>query len=510
MKNQAKDKNGAPMTEVISKETLEELGVAISAAMGLNFTEDRLDDLSRGLSSAAGALGFDDVGKFIEWLKATELAKKHVEELSRHLAVGETYFFRDKSVFKALEENILPAIINSKATSEKRLRVWSAACSTGEEAYSIAILLSRIIPDIASWNVTVLATDINANSLKSAEIGIYGDWSFRNTPEWIKESYFTKTTGGKFAISGRIKKMVRFGYLNLATDAYPSITNNTNAMDIIFCRNVLMYFAPDTTKTVMARLNKSLVDDGYLLVSPAEAPGLVSGIFTPRNFGECTFYQKRAPDKIIELVKDKPVLELNRAEKPAIEATALLTAARRKRPGGASKRPNASKKIAAGRNAFKVAVLLFEKGLYSECVNALTAQAQKGQAIQANEAALLARAYANKGLLDAAQKWSARAARGDKLNPVYHYLNAAILEETGRTDEAVAALKRVIYIDNGFTLAHFSLGRLMHKRGNATAARRHFRNALNLLKRLSPDDIVPESEGMTAGRLSEIISAETV
>src|SRR3972149_7870675 len=122
-------------------------------------------------SLASGNFGFDDSEAFIQWLRSSSPDRKHIEVLASHLTVGETYFFRDNDVYKALEDRILPELITSRHTGEKRLRIWSAGCSTGEEAYSIAILLTRMMADLKDWNITILATDINPGALKKASEG---------------------------------------------------------------------------------------------------------------------------------------------------------------------------------------------------------------------------------------------------------------------------------------------------------------------------------------------------
>ena len=272
---------------------LADLNGYISSCMGLYFTESRFADLERGIALAAKDFGFGSEEDFIRWLKSSPLKKEQIERLAAHLTVGETYFFRDPASFEALEHSVLPELLRSRHEL-KRIRIWSAGCSTGEEAYSIAILLTRIVPDIRSWNISILATDINAASLKKASEGVYKQWSFRNTPEWLKMKYFTPAGGGSFRIDPEIRKMVSFGYLNLAEDIYPSLLNGTNGVDIILCRNVLMYLSDAVAGSVVRGFGRSLVDDGWLLVSPAEAVRAVSGVFAPVSVGEAVLYRKEA------------------------------------------------------------------------------------------------------------------------------------------------------------------------------------------------------------------------
>jgi chemotaxis protein methyltransferase CheR len=214
----------------------------IAEAMGLHFPRERWPDLQRGLAGAAVDFGFDDLTACADWLLSAPLSKEQLQVLASHLTIGETYFFRDKQTLAALTENILPGLIRTRRGSEQRLRLWSAACCSGEEPYTLAILLHQLLPDIADWHVTIRATDINPGFLRKAQTGVYGEWSFRNAPAALKARYFTRAADGRYAVNSEIRDLVSFAHLNLVDDVYPSPVTDTNAMDLICCRNVLMYF----------------------------------------------------------------------------------------------------------------------------------------------------------------------------------------------------------------------------------------------------------------------------
>jgi chemotaxis protein methyltransferase CheR len=239
------------MTHGLSDQILSRFSEFVTVRFGLHYPRKRWRDLQRGLVCAAREFGLKDAAECIRWLTSTELTRSELDILAGCLTIGETYFFREPNGFEALKTEILPALISARRGKDQRLRIWSAGCATGEEPYSIAMLLQRMIADLPKWHVTILATDINPEFLRTAARGVYGDWSFRSVPAGIKEKYFTRTGEGKFEISGTIKKMVTFAPLNLAEDPYPSLVNNTNALDIIFCRNVLMYFAPHQIQKVI-------------------------------------------------------------------------------------------------------------------------------------------------------------------------------------------------------------------------------------------------------------------
>ncbi|MBI5888040.1 MAG: tetratricopeptide repeat protein [Deltaproteobacteria bacterium] len=485
------------MANVLSKETLEETARLITSLMGLYFPEDRLTDLERGLASASRELGFADIANFIKWLKSSPMTKESLEIMASHLTVGETYFFREKDTLSAVETRILPEIIKSKRTGEKRLRIWSAGCSTGEEPYTIAIILHRLISDITDWNITILATDINPMSLKKARRGVYGEWSFRNSPEWLKSSYFKRAADNGYEIAPFIKNMVTFEYLNLADDVYPSLLSNTNAMDIIFCRNVLMYFRPDLSRKVVTAFYNSLMEKGFLLVSPCETLTSITTLFAMENHQNATLYRKDSDAG----AGSKPALYANRFDSKAIPAAPAPQAAPMPKQT-AIKRPSP---LRPAEDDYAFALRMFNDGRFKEAAKRL--EESLGGGADARSAILLARIRANAGELEDALKWCEKAVAANRLDPYCHYLRATILQEEGRLQDAVEELKRALYLDHGFVLAYFVLGSIFLKLGDEQAGARNLKNALEILSAFSPDAIIPESEGITAGRLVEIISS---
>ncbi len=270
-----------------------QLSEMIAERMGLHFPPERWADLERGLAGAAKEFDLADVAACVEWLLSAALTKAQLEVLASYLTVGETYFFREKKTFDVFAESILPELIHARRAGERRLRIWSAACCTGEEPYSLAILLSQVIPDLADWHVTILATDINERFLKKAAAGVYGEWSFRESPAWFKDRYFRRTADGHYAILPEIKKRVTFAHLNLAEDVFPSLETDTNAMDLIFCRNVLMYFTlPQARKVVEKSAPRAGADEGWLVVSPCESSQVLFSHFAAVNFPGVILYRK--------------------------------------------------------------------------------------------------------------------------------------------------------------------------------------------------------------------------
>ena len=225
---------------MFSDATLQNASLMVASHLGLHFPRNRWSDLERAVRMAARELGVNETDQGISgWLSGDPMTSRELEVISNYLTVGETYFFREKPGLDAFQKHIIPEIIRERQGKEQYLRIWSAGCCTGEEPYTLAIILKETIPDLNNWKVTLLATDTNSHFLSKAKEGIYGSWSFRETSPPAKSRYFLPA-GRDWEIIPEIQKMVTFSSLNLAKDEYPSALNNTHAMDVIFCRNVLM------------------------------------------------------------------------------------------------------------------------------------------------------------------------------------------------------------------------------------------------------------------------------
>lgn len=472
----------------------------IADAMGLHFPRERWTDLQRGLTGAADEFGFDDIAACADWLLSAPLTKEQLQVLAGHLTIGETYFFRDKQTFDVLANSVLPELIRSQRGREQRLRLWSAGCCSGEEAYSLAILLRQVLPDLTDWHVTILATDINARFLRKAVAGSYGEWSFRDAPAGLKERYFNRSADGRYVVMPEIKEMVAFAHLNLAEDVYPSLATDTNAMDLIFCRNVLMYFAPEQARKVIGNIHRSLVDGGRLFVSPSEASPALFPRFAALTFPGVILYQKNGANarggqrSMPAPIGHAELFTPTRAQPLAPEQPPTT---RQMRPVPIETSPTHA-----------AAASLYKQGRYAEASDALLALCLAHNP-EPPAFSLLARALANQGKLSDALTWCDRWIAADKLDSAGHYLRAVILLEYGDPEQARRSLQRAIYFHPEFILAHFALGNLARQRGNPSEADKHFGNALRLLAGHPTDALLLESDGLTAGRLIETITTLT-
>jgi chemotaxis protein methyltransferase CheR len=452
---------------------------------GLFFPEPKRKVLVQGLSEALEVSASDGLSSYYELLRSNPPTHPEWDRLVGCLTVGETYFFRNKGHFDALANRILPEIIAHRQHSNRRIRIWCAGCATGEEPYSIAILLHELIPHLASWNILLLATDINRDAMRRARDGVYRSWSFRGTNQNLQERYF-QPQGTRFAIRNDIKEMVSFDYLNLVEDGYPSLSSRTSGMDLILCRNVTIYFSPEVTQQVVNRLFNCLVEGGWYIPGASEPNMVTYRAFEQQTFPRAAVYRKPVATQL----PAAPRLPVSTAGVPAPSSPALVP------PASASEPPHV--------DLLADAQGLMEMGQVEEAQATLYRKLdQDPHHIPTH--CLLGRLYANQGNLEEARHWCEQAIERDKLQPEPHFLLSLIHQANGHTELAVDALKKTIYLDPDFILAHYTLGTLYQQQGNRSLAQRSFRNAGQLMASRPRDEPVPSADGLLVGRLQELI-----
>jgi chemotaxis protein methyltransferase CheR len=201
------------------------------------------------------------------------------------MTTNETLFFRDVHPFETLRTHLLPELLQSRAAA-RHLRIWSAACSTGQEPYTIAMLLREHFPELASWRIDILATDLSTEVLAKARQGIYGQIEVnRGLPAKLMVKYFTKQ-GVDWQIDESIRSMVEFRELNLA-ETWPSF----GQFDVVFLRNVLIYFDADTKKAILGRVRRLLRPDGCLFLGAAETTMNLDESFERAQLGKGSCYR---------------------------------------------------------------------------------------------------------------------------------------------------------------------------------------------------------------------------
>ncbi len=480
---------------------------------GLYFPEKKRVDLETGLlralSESACCANLDE---YYELLRDEKAGQAELEALIVQLTIGETHFFRNKWQFDALRNKILPKLIAERRGTTRQLRIWSAGCATGEEPYSIAILLRELIPDIADWHILILATDINKESLRRAKEGLYTNWAFRETgTAAIRERYFT-SKGKKHALSSVIKEMVTFDYLNLVDDNYPSLLSNTVAMDIILCRNVTIYFTEEVTRKVVAKLYEALVDRGWLVVGHAEPSSLIYNRFAVHNFPNTILYRKEAklaPPEMTALqkettepafippssIKPRKVLPKLKRALPILPFKPLEPVTKPAPPP-----PPKPEEAEPETDWYETAQELLEQGHMNKAMEKIQARL-KIEPGSARAHYLLGRIHANMARWDEARTWCEKAIEEDKLLAPAYYILALVYQQQDQEDEAIQALKKMIYLDRNSVLAHFEIAGLYRRNGKYQLARKSLENVIKLLQGRDSEEFIPYSDGMTVGRL---------
>jgi chemotaxis protein methyltransferase CheR len=444
------------------------LAARIEAEMGLHFTAAKVRQLEGALRQIGAEKGFARQDQCVEWLLAGRWDADKTALCARFLTIGETYFFREPRALDLVCRYARDRLAAGKAGP---LRIWSAGCCTGEEPYSIAMALRQQVPQLAPDRVSILATDLNEAFLEFARAGEYRRWSFRRTPAPLQGAHFETIPGGRYRIATALRAQVNFAQLNLALPVYPSPATQTDGMDIIFCRNVLMYFSRSQMKKVIARLRDCLVDGGWLVVNPSEASSELFTGFTPVFYPDAVFFHKSGPGKPAPLAAPKaphplPVpLPVPRPE-PRLREKAVRPA----RPALAAAAPRQASAPPAGLEALERAQALVRSGEVAAALQCLR-----------------------------------RAGEAEPLAAALHQGAALIALEHGDQALARQSLKRLLYLQPDSALAHYLYALLEHAQGRRESAVRLLESCDALLAAAGEAEPVDGADGWPAVRLRESV-----
>ncbi len=476
---------------------------------GLHFSENRRTELEHGIRHAFAASACASLDEFYDLLINAQTGSVEMDLLVNSVTVSETHFFRDAAQFNALVASVLPEIIKRKS-SLRTLRIWSAGCASGEEPYSIAMVLRDVLPDIDNWSITILATDINTTLLERAHVGSYGSWAFREERALQLRPRYFQAAGNRFDLSHQIKRMVTFNRLNLVENTYPSYETNTMMMDLIVCRNVTIYFPEMVTRQVVGRFYNALVDGGWLMVGHSEPSIEIYKQFQPRNFPDTVLYQRVDNPKPITgplTVPQIPALVPPPAHRSATHATPTIP-----RPVFIPKPgPDLGKLISSSavpeekhEETLQHAKELLEFGRDQDALTML----EKLLLARPNDAqtfVLLGQAHANRGVWTESEKCCRRAIEIDKLALQAYYTLGLVLQHQKKLDEAVDMMKKVVYLDRNHILGHYNLAGLYREQRMFPNAQKSLDNALNLLRSLPAEQMLSDSGGISVSRLREAI-----
>ena len=427
----------------------------------------------------------------------------------------ESYFFRDKGQFSLLRNTILPELIRRNQRT-KTLRVCSAGCSTGQEPYSIAILLRELIPELTQWNLTILGIDINRESLDHGKKALYNTWSFRQVEEDIKTRYF-KNSAGYYQLHDEIRPLVKFHQVNLTRDPFPRLDSELRDMDLIICRNVFIYFTDQAISQVVEKFFQTLKPNGYLMSGHAELGNHHVKAFQVKLFPESVLYQRRTGDfsqlshqptlsksykpasppldiPIPAREEPKPIFNQTNAFFPAAPvATPTPTIPRQVNPKTPELVSTTTKSpVNADEDSLLKEVEQLVKHKSYNLAQTKLEQILKRSPNHFRSAYLMAELQANLGNYDKAKKWCNTAISLNAFSANPHHLIAHIEEEQGNFEEAKKALKTIIYLEPDGVAAYVSLGNLYQQEGDFTRSQKMQKSALKILQTLPQESKIPD------------------
>jgi chemotaxis protein methyltransferase CheR len=509
----------------------------LATRTGLHIRQRDREHFRTTLASRLRALKLASAAEYHRLLESNgEASTQEWRQLIALVTNGESYFFRDKGQMTLLEERILPDLIDRNRCS-RSLRLWSAGCSTGEEPYSLAILLDRVLPQRRDWTIHLIGTDINEEVLERARQAVYPHWSFRDVPTQIRDRYFLDHPDA-WRLDPQIRSMVTFRRVNLLADPFPR--DVIREMDLILCRNVFIYFEREAVAAVLRKYADTLKPGGYLITGHAELHAREVECLLARRFPHSIVYQRPIAE-----TAEAAAGSLSAPPRPAPTAApprSAPTVPSGSPPAGAGKsgaigytpqaprglgpgssQPSAPGRVPSARPApsprpvadmaprpptgpLAEAEAAFAAGDYMRAVANAEALLRR-EAANAPALLLAARSYANLGRHDRAVECCREASAAAPLDPTCYLLLAHISEERGSVDDAKAALKKVVYLAPQSVAGYLELGSLYEREGDGSRARKMWSTALELLRSLEPGARVPHYDTLTAAELTRQLRA---
>src|SRR4051794_24105396 len=401
------------------------------------------------------ASGCGDVRAYLD-LVSGPAGTDERQALVDEVTIPETHFFRNPPQIRALRTHVLPELLRH-AASTRRLRIWSAGCSTGEEPYTVAMLLRELLPATSGWDVQVLATDVSTRAIAAAEAGRYGERAFVMTEPVDQQRFFWLDTDSRdFVVRDEVRDLVEFRHHNLVTDPPPF---GPGEVDLVLCRNVTIYFDRTTTKRLMQRLHGSLHDGGYLFLGHAETLWQLSSDFALVSLGDAFVYRRADPDS-----ERRAVLPDRRTE----DEPRPTRADRRRGP--------------VDRRA--VATLV--------------------QTLPSPDPLVAVRTAVAEGRYADAADLAADVVTVTPLRSEAHYLHGLALCNLGNDGQALVMLRKAVYLDADDGFAHFLLGGCLERLGEHVAAVRSYRAAAATLGSRPVDSVAPELGGRSVSELAAL------
>lgn len=490
----------------------------VARRLGLSFDDTKLGFLADVLLRRAEARGRRS-GVYLDQLESGQTARDEVGALATDLTVTETYFFRNQDQFRALGETVLASRLAARAAVRK-LSILTAGCASGEEAYSLVMSIRDRLPD-SSWGLSIRAVDVNPAMLEKARKARYSAWSLRDTPPELQRRWFTQE-GQEFVLDRSVSGAVVFEERNLADDDHDLWT--PGSYDVVFCRNVIMYLTPASAESLVTRIARALMPDGYLFLGHAETLRGLSQDFHLRHTHGTFYYQRRSAAEAAE-ARETPAPAVMDAGRPPplpvlVEAAdtwveAIARAANRIQalsdgpPEARPARPVSP--VPRERSAWNLggSLELLKQERFTEAldlVETLPPESTRDPEVLLLRAVLLI----HRGLLAPAAAVCAELLRIDELHSGAHYLLALCREGAGDRPGAVEQNRIAVYLDPSFAMPWLHLGLLARRAGDHGAARLEFGQALLLLQREDASRVLLFGGGFGREALIDLCRAELI
>ncbi len=495
------------MNAAVDAARVERFRTLVARHLGLQFDDAKigwLADVLRRRMECSGVAAEPYLARLAAGPSRNELGA-----LAQELTVGETYFFRNIDQFHALRECVLPERLRAQA-KRRGLRILSAGCASGEEAYTIAMTLRELLPD-PSCELWIRAVDLNPAMIEKALRARYTTWALRETPPAMQRRWF-RPEGRELALDDAIRFAVSFDERNLSEDD-PELWM-PGAYDVVFCRNVLMYFAAQNAQALVARITRSLAPGGYLFLGHAETLRGLSQAFHLRHSHGTFYYQRK--DGVTPAAQPSPS-EADVAGDPALAAVvegsgtwveAIGKAAERIR--ALTQAPIPTGAAAAGAPArwhLGPALELFQQERFAEAlglVQALPPDSARDPDVLLLHAVLLA----HSGQLAKAEDACHRLLAIDELNAGANYVLALCREGAGDRRGAADRDQAAVYLDPTFAMPRMHLGLLARRAGERETVRHEMAHALALLQREDASRLLLFGGGFNRETLLALCRAE--
>lgn len=427
---------------------------------GIYLEESKRDSLRISLVARATSVDAEDWDQYFEMLSHDQT---EFRELLNLITINETSFYRFPGQFEALVDTVLPELAEGRTGDNHIMRLWSAGCSTGEEPYTLAMNWVDSGLEQQGWRAEIMGTDVSTRALAMAKAGLYPARALLNVPEDVVRRHFVEVDGS-YRVAQHVRRLCDFTYQNLIKEPYPLAL--MGGWDVIFCRNVTIYFRLESTKRVVGNLFNSLNEGGYLFIGHSETLGAVSDDFELVEIGGVFVYRK--PRRTLPLPVLCPPAPLPRTPRAAPRPPRKTLRAEPEGEPTAAEDPlsTARRQMAEGRSAHALATV--EELLATDRFN-----------VEAHLVA--ARIHADAGEYEQAIAACMRALAINPLLPGARYILGLIHQRQGDAVRAVSELKKTVYIDPDFALAHLTLGNIYKAEGHFREACRAYENALRAL-----------------------------